>query len=385
MFLIDILVYVFFAYVMHTLGSESVKISKNPYNIDIKLWWYIIFFTLICALRGNTGVDTMTYAFYFKHGFYGGNLTKVNGEWAFWCLCDFLSSNSIHFIVGHGICAFLQIFFIVKGVLPHRSLLIYFPIVLFGSELFLNMTNAVRQMIAASIFFFAVQFIVARNLVKYMFCIICASLFHHSALMLSVLYFIPLKIDVSNRRKLMAIIYITCVVLGNSPQFQFWVDYIRIIMSSIGYNHYSGSLSVVLDENYTGEVMRFGPMQLTCFLCGFAIIWFGPYIGKKYRKSMPMFRLWYLFAVIYCCIYFLVCNVSHLMIRPIMYFLLFKAIILSLILMEFVRSGRMDVLCMHVARILVLVIWINIVWNIIKNWELPGEVVTYKLFFTWNL
>lgn len=381
MFLIYILVYVFFAYIMYSLGKKTNNSRGNPYRIDNKLWWYIISFTLICALRGNTGVDTLSYVYKFKHGVYGANLTSVNDELAFYCLCNFLSNNSIHYTVGLGVCAFLQIFFIVKGVLPHKSLLIYFPIVLFGSELFLGMANAVRQMIAASLFFYAVQFIVSRNPIKYLFCIMCASLFHHSALMLLILYFIPRKFDVSDQRIPMMIVYMACVIIGSSPQFQSLISSLQLMVASTGYSRYVDTVSEILDEHYIREVRRMGLMQLSYLSSGFFVIWFGPHIREKYRESIPEFRLWYLFAVIYICLYFLVCNVSHLLIRPIMYFLLFKAIILSLILMEFIKCRKRNVLYRHLTIIFILIIWANIAWDIIKNWEFPYETVTYKFFF----
>lgn len=365
---------------MHNLGAESVALRKDPYKIDIKLWLYIIFFTLICALRGNTGIDTMTYVHYFKNGFYGGNLTNVNGEWAFWYLCDFLSSNSIHFFVGLGICAFLQIFFIVKGLLPYKVLLVYFPIILFGGDLFLCMTGIMRQMVSASIFLFATKYIVDRRFVSYLLLIIFASLFHYTALGLIFLFLVPVRLDVSNLRVLLLMIYVLCVVVGDLAPYLLLSDNVIYTVSFVTNGQYEWFVDMLNEGNTAFEIKAFGPMQLSYFLSGFAVIWFGPQIGRKYGDVMPQFKLWYLFAVIYSCLYFLLCNISHLVLRPILYLQLFQAIILSLIIAEFVRRGKERIVYRQAVMWLIIIIWTSITWNVIKNSSLPDEFVTYNFF-----
>lgn len=388
MSIFNILVYVLFAYVMCNYANKSYELEPvesesfgEENKIDKNLWIFIIIFTLICAFRGRTGVDTLSYVYSFKEGFLGGNTKMVNGEWGFYYLCEFFAKNNIHFSFGLGICGFVQIFFIVKGILPYKSLLCYFPIVLFGGPLFLGLTNAVRQMMAAAIFFYAIKFIVNKKIIYYCISIFAASLFHHSVLMLLPLYFIPKSFNISSRRTVLLAIYIGCFILGNTPQFQGFISYLEVITKSAGYDNYVSAASEILNEGYIKEVKSFGPMQLSYFLCGLAVIWYGPYLSERYSKSMNTFKLWYLFAVVYGCLYFLFCNVSHLLIRPIMYFSICQTVMLALIIKDLFEEGEIDASKKQTAWLFIAIIWVNIIWEIIKNAGNPLECTTYKLFF----
>ena len=66
MFIIDILIYVFFALVMCNLAKKSYYYNNT--NIDIYLWGYICFFTLISAIRWGVGVDSISYATEIMNG-----------------------------------------------------------------------------------------------------------------------------------------------------------------------------------------------------------------------------------------------------------------------------------------------------------------------------
>lgn len=383
MSIFHILVYVLFAYIMCNYANKSCELEneEGQNTIDKNLWLFIAFFTLICALRGRTGVDTVAYVYIFKNGFFSGDTTSLNGEWGFYYLSDFIANNHIHYSVGLGICGFVQILFITKGILPYKSLLCYFPIVLFGGTLFLGMTNAVRQMMAAAIFFYAIKFIVDKKIIYYSISILVASLFHHSALILLPLYFIPKSFDISPQRRTLLIIFFVCFIAGNTPQFQWLISYLDALTGSAGYDHYVGVASEILNSGYTQETRAFGPMQLSYFLCGLAVIWYGPVLGKRYSESMDTFKLWYLFAVAYGCLYFLVCNVSHLLIRPIMYFQICQTVILALIIKELFEEGETDESKKQTAWLFIAIIWINIIWDILKNSGNPVECTTYNLFF----
>ena len=326
-------------------------------------------------------MDSVSYVKIFRDGFLGGDITQVNGEWAFYYLCDFMSKYKIHFSIGMGVCAFIQIYYIVKGLLPNRSIIVYLPIVMFGGISYLDLMNAIRQMIAACIFIYAIRFILQRNLCKYAMTLVVASLFHHSSLMLIVIYFIPPSFDVSGRRWVLLSTYMACFVIGLTPQFGNLIRYLEATVAMVGYDSYVDRISVILNETYMQEAKSFGPMQLSYFLSGIAMIWYGPRLGSRYSDSIPAFRLWYILAIVYSCGYFLVGNVSHLMLRPLMYFSLFQTIILALLLYDLIESEESSPEDRNIAYMLIAIIWVNIAWNITKQYGLPFESVAYKTFF----
>jgi len=371
-----ILVYVLFARIMNWQAHKSEMLEhEDDNNIDKNLWYYIGFFTIISAIRWNVGVDCLSYVSFFKNGM---PPDMDSDEWLFTFLVDFIHDNHIHFTIGLGICAFIQIYFTVIGILPAKFLLPYFAIVLFGSGSYLGMMNAVRQMMAAAIFIYAVKFIVCRKPLIYVGLILIASLIHHSSVILLPLYFIPPRLNITNFRTILLSIYIICLVVGNTPQFQSMTGYLESALSFIGYESYTTVASVILDADYSRERRAFGPMQLSYFLAGLMAIWYGKKLHEKYADVIPCFNLWYLFSTAYACLYFLVCNTSHLLIRPVMYFQLFQTIILSLLLFDLFNDDEGNVNRRQMANLFVFIIWVALCWDIIKNNGNPYERVIYK-------
>lgn len=377
MAIVYILVYVLFAWIMYSYAKKSeIFYPDEEDRIDKYLWYYIGFFTIISAFRWRVGVDCEAYSHFFKFGIRPDEFE--NDETLFLYLVNFIRSYHIHFTIGLGICAFVQIFFTVKGILPAKFLLPYFAIVLFGGSAYLGMMNAVRQMMAAAIFIYAVTFIPKKKPIIYGGLIFAASLFHHSALMLLPLYFIPYKWNITDRRTLLISAYLLCLILGYTPQFQGLIGYLESATSFFGYDHYSSTASEILNSDYTDERRAFGPMQISYFLSGFLAIWYGKRLHEKYADQIPVFNLWYLFSTAYSCLYFLVCNVSHLLIRPIMYFQLFQSIILSLLLYDMFEDEQVNENERQKAYFFVFIIWVALCWDIIKNVSNPLECVIYK-------
>lgn len=379
MAIFHIIVYVFFAWAMFRIAKNSEELSPCCDNntIDKHIWYYIVFFTVISAIRWRVGVDCQSYIHIFKNGVDSDFETS---EGLFYYIANTLHNHNIHFSIGLGICALVQILFTVKGILPAKYLLPYFAIVLFGGSSYLGMMNAVRQMMAAAIFIYAIKFILLRKPVIYIGLIIVASLIHHSALMLLPMYFIPPGWNIANKRTILVGIYFLCLIAGYTPQFQSLIKYIESVTLFLGYDNYSSVASEILNEEYTLERRAFGPMQLSYFLSGLIAIWYGKELHDKYSTKIPDFNLWYLFSTAYSCLYFLVCNVSHLMIRPILYFQLFQTIILSLLLYDMFNGKTEDKYNRNLAQTFVCIIWVALCWDIIKNTGHPFECVTYKTF-----
>lgn len=382
MFLFHIFVYVLFAYIMYVYALKSNLRYPNSTRIDKYLWGFIIFFTIICAIRGSVGVDSLAYVHIFK---YGDGRDNVNGEYLFEFLTDFISKHGIHFTVGMGICAFVQIYYTVKGLLESKWLLIYVPLVLFGGCFFLGLVNGMRQMIVACIFIYASRFIVEKKLIRYLVFVFICSLIHHSAYMLLPFYllgYVPGFLRrLNQKRTLMLAIFIVCFVAGMTPQFQNAIGYIENMASFVGYESYADRAMEFLSGNYTAERRLFGPMQLSYFLLGVFTIWFGPQLRKRYASSMKYYDLWFFFSFFYVSAYFLVCNISHIFIRPIQYFQMFHMIICALLVYDFIHPQKEKAKMQMLAYLFILIIWASTSWDIIKNYNNPYETVTYKTFF----
>ena len=91
----------------------------------------------------------------------------------------------------------------------------------------------------------------------------------------------------------------------------------------------------------------FGPMMLSYLLIPICIIWYGSELEEEYCEKIPYFNLWFNFAYLYACGYFLVCNIGHYFIRPVMYFSLFQMVIaaglLRFLWCDYVNIGRRQI------------------------------------------
>ena len=371
----DILVYVFFAWFMSNQAKKSFHYYPGSVKLDKYLWWFIGFYTIISAIRWRVGQDAMGYA----NTFIIGKIQHPE-EWSMVLLVKFIHGLGLHFTIGIGVLAFLQIFFITKALSPYKYLLVFLPIVMFGSRYYVMGMNAMRQMIAAYVFLFLSKYIIDKKPVYYFVGIILAMSMHHSALWLIPIYFLPLRwIKIADRRILLFAIFIVCFVVGLTPQFRFVVDYGYEIFSFMDYEKDAEyMIQAVLGEVEEGA-LSFGPMQLSYFFIALINIWFGPILKQKFEQKIPYFNMWYFFSYIWACMYFLVCNVSHMYYRPFMYFMPFEMIILSLVLYELNQHYKANKLVIYLVT---FIIWVSISWDIIKAESHPRwENVTYKVFF----
>ena len=379
MFIFDILIYVFFACIMSALAKKSYHINPNGQRWDIYLIFFVAFYTIICAIRWNVGVDSISYAYGFMYGD-SRTIDEINGEYLFAGLQNLSSELHLHFVFGMGLCAFLQIFFISKALKEYKYILITLPIVLFGSRYFLDLNNGVRQMIVASIFVYSSRYITERKLWIYIIWILIASTIHHSAFMLLPFYLIPNKLKMSNKRVIMLITFAVCFLAGQAPSFQNLIGFAENLSNAFGYEGYTERVGTFLSEGQTEEALAFGPMMLSYLLTAVFTIWFGPDLDKRYGQTIPYFNLWYNLSFFFACAYFLVCNISHIFIRPVQYFELFQLIIVSLLLYDFGFS-RLRNKMMYI--LLIIILWVNISWDITKTYrsEQVWESSTYKVFF----
>lgn len=377
MFLFGILIYVCIALVMSSFAHRSYCIYLDTRNWDKYLKWYVAFFTVICAVRWDVGADAISYAFMFENGD-TRKFSEINGEILFYGLTKLSSSLGIPFVIGMGLCAFFQIYPITKALKEYKYILITLPFVLFGSRFFLDLNNGVRQMIVASMFIYASRFIVDKKPWHYAAFILLGATIHQSVYMLIPFYFIPNKVIVADKRKLMLLVFTICFMAGQTPAFQSFMGYVEDLATLFGYEGYAERAALLLSEGKTNESLAFGPMMLSYLMTAYFTIWFGPYLKKRYENKIPYFNLWYNLSFFYACTYFLVCNVSHIFIRPIQYFELFQMIIISLLLYEFRYSEFRNQL-LYVC--LILVLWVNISWDITKAYGKKKESTTYKIYF----
>lgn len=381
MFIIDILIYVFFAFFSSSLAKKSENyIGENDLSSDKwdkYLIWFVVFFTIIGGIRWNVGSDSISYAAIFNHA----DLDFEENREILWKLLVYsFQSLNLHWTFGLAFCAFIQIYFITKTTMPYRCLLVFLPFVLFGGRYWIDCMGAVRQMIVACGFLWASRFIYEKKLLKYILFIAVGAMVHQSAVILLPFYFMPNNLMVTDKRLLLIGIFLACVVIGQAPAFQGIADYVQIIAGASNYDAKIDSLTELLTSGETDESLSFGPMMLSYLLIPICIIWYGSELEEEYCEKIPYFNLWFNFAYLYACGYFLVCNIGHYFIRPVMYFCLFQMVIaaglLRFLWCDYVNIGRRQIATLFFC----VTIAVNTGWDIYKASGKTFESSTYKIF-----
>ncbi len=379
MFVFDILIYGLFAFYSSWLARKSQNYIDDN-NLPDEKWdkyliFFVLFFSVIGGIRWRVGSDNLSYAHWFANstGF------EIDKEYIWWWFVNLIRGSGLHWIIGLGFCAFFQIFFITKTLQPYRWLLVFMPFVLFGGRYWMDCMGAVRQMIVACGFLWASNFICRKKLVWYLLFVACAVQVHQSALLLLPFYLLPNKLNITNRRLILIGILLVCLVLGQTPAFQGAVKYVEYITNATDYQVYEGIMTNMLMKGKTDESLSFGPMMLSYLLIPIFIIWYGPLIKERYGKFVPQFDLWYNLAYFYACGYFLVCNISHLFIRPMMYFSLFQMLMATMLLRLLWTEYRHYAARSMATILFCAVIATNTAWDVIKASPYKYETTTYKV------
>lgn len=385
MFILELAIYAFFAWVMYALAKKSYTYDpKRKKGLDKYLWYYIGFYTFICAIRWGVGVDSISYLQSFISGDkYIGEQNET--EWLYNNFVSYIAEHDIHYLVGTASLAFLQIFFITSALKSYKDILQMIPIVMFGSSFFWDLNNGVRQMIVASAFVFVSKWIVERKYVHYIIAILCMQFVHSSSLLLlplCLLGFMQNLISFSNKRLINISILCICLSLGLFPQFQSLISGFEKVMVLLGYDSYVDRMIDLFSGENAEQAQSFGLMKLSYFLSTLSFVYFGKELKAEYEHIIPSYNLWWFFAFFWGCCYFAFGSISYLFQRPLMYFELFAMIQLALLLNLF-RKKSLFFMGIKCYPLLIFIMWISISWNIIKALRPtePIEYVTYKTVF----
>jgi len=198
--------------------TKQILGSKKLYN---KLWigLIILFPVLLATIRKNTGTDYISYFnnydFYRNIDFvtyikmfavHSGNIVEP----LYYLICRIVYLIIDNEIGLFCISSWLTLLFVLKSILKYQEkvsglfgLFIYFM-------MYYQMSyNTVRQAIAYSFVLYAITFIPERNLKKFIFYILTATLFHRSAIICIILYLIVIIID----KKIEYLYYVGLLIL----------------------------------------------------------------------------------------------------------------------------------------------------------------------------
>jgi hypothetical protein len=304
--------------------SSELSFEAKP-KIQLQQFLALLLLAFIIGFRYEVGVDWFGYKTYFESiknnpsltindqmmepGFY--YINKVIANWG-------LSYEWMFFAI-----AFLSWLFYFKSVPPFiLPLFIFF---LFVDEYFFWGMNGVRQFAAMSIWLFSIRFIVNKKILKYIFLILLASIFHRSVLILFPFYFLP---QIKNYKKyLMISIFFISILFGTSKtfislieEFTLWLgqyfDFIGTYSNYISSDYFTINTEIEGGLGYIFKII----VNLSIFILGGSVV-------KKKPELSIYFILFFIGAIIFNLSY----NVQILG-RFNNYFLIFRPVVISFII-----------------------------------------------------
>lgn len=327
------LVYSITALLLFIFGSVAAKRERinNSIGKPTPFWtWEIAFslliFALISGIRWQVGVDHLSYLRDYETLIRGHELRAGRWEPGFYFISKLFANLNIHFVFYFAFWAFLQLFFIFYAHKNERYLLPFLGLVILLGPHYFSWMNGIRQMLAATIFVFSIQYIKDRKLIAYIITILLAATIHKSAILLLIFYFIPQR-DFFKNRYINIGLVIATLIIGLTPTFMNAISSFENILAFIGYDRYAERFDIML--TYERE-MNLGPRRLSILFLNILNIWYAPKLKKVFKNTN--YLIYFNFSFIGILLYNLFANTSHIFLRPVSYFTIFLALTTSYLL-----------------------------------------------------
>jgi hypothetical protein len=365
------------------LGIVAAKRKRLDLKREVltPFWtWEVLFALIIVALisgiRWNVGTDYLGYLRFYQDLFRGWELEREGLEIGFVYFSKFFANLKMHFVIYFSLCALFQFLLVFYAFKNERQLYPYLGIiVIFGGQ-YLMWLNGMRQALAACIFVFSIKFILKRELIKYLAIIIFAVLFHQSAIILIIFYFIPVHNYFRNEYISISLIFVS-IIVGQNPNWLLANENLSKIIGFVGYDNYAVNLlSIIVDRS---KEMAVGPRRIIMIIQSiFVVLGFYKLYRRTYSKEILIYFNMALIGVLH---FNLFANAGSLFLRPTYYFSIFMPIVVSYLLYDISRSfSRYRVTSFSV---LFLASISNLIFAIISDSSnIDSDYTNFKFF--WN-
>jgi hypothetical protein len=369
------IVYGIMGLMLSFLGWVSY-LRVNKFNISTSFWsWEIILaffvFTFFSGVRWKVGVDYISYYNNYLKIAKGFNPLFIK-EVGF----DFITQNfarfGLHFSFYFAFFSFFQIYFIYRTFNYERYLYPFLGVlIIFGTD-YLTWMNGMRQSLAATMFVFSIQYITKRDLLKYFFVIFLASLFHKSAILLLVFFYIPQK-DYFKNRYINLLLVGIATYIGFSPFFLSMVEPIVLGLKVGFYQNYIDNLDYFFHEQVKKD---FGPRRLILLLINCFTIWYAPKLKQTFKSTN--YLIYFNFAFFGFLYFSIFANTSHIFLRFVSYFSIFSFISTSYLLYYLKRNEGFSIRFILVFIISILYLLFSIIADYGKG---KNDFTNYKFYW----
>lgn len=326
----SIIVYTLTGLILYALGRNLAlrdarfqRMYHHPTSFwSTEIWLSILVFAIVAGLRYNVGVDHLMYLQFYEDMAKQGWITRETLESGFLFIMKVFTGLNLHFFFFFAFLAAVQLFFIYYAFRYKKYLLPYIGLFIMLGPFFLTWMNGIRQCIVMCFFIFSIEFIQQRKFFHYIISIILASFIHKSAYMLIPIYFLLWKPSYIGENKYLSIGILFCaIVVGQTPTWLNISSHITSLLQLMGYNFYADNLQTIAEEG--NKIRAWGPSRLGDLAITIFIFWLYPKMKTFYNQD-KILPYYFILFFIGSCLYNLFANTSHIFIRPIEYFTIFK-------------------------------------------------------------
>lgn len=201
--------------------------NKQKKNKELYLFFAFMIPFFISSLRYNVGTDYKNYENMYQ-GIASGKIATRGfevGTLLIYKVANILGNSQYVFAIS----AFLTLFFIFHAIeyvnKEYRTLVYFCYIFLYFPSSF----NVIRQSLAMAIIFYGYKFLICKNIKKWCFTIMLATLFHSSAIICMPIYFL-----VTMRRQVIKLLIILIFFIM-ALNYQFFLDIISKKLPILAY------------------------------------------------------------------------------------------------------------------------------------------------------
>lgn len=297
---------------------------------NISYWIPVLLFTIIFGIRYGVGVDYFTYMDIYEN-WNIGDLRWATDEYGFAFICDLCTRLGLSLPIFFSIFSFLQILFIYLAFRERKLVLAYSVLALFFTGIGISgFNNIIRQAVSFCIFVYALTFIEKKQVIYYFLCVLLATLFHLSAVILFPIYFLFNRgQNYFQDTKLQFIILVCCYVVSWLGIGNLISSYVEYFASFLGYDGYFMTHFVDAKGRSAFDILSLVIWLLIVYNFSKVSIYFND----------RLFDIVYTLFFISTCLGYLLIDI-HIVWRILCYFTYLKFIVFGYYLLYFVHTMK---------------------------------------------
>lgn len=254
-------------------------------------------FVFFMAVRWGVGIDHLGYVKEYQSMLNFGFIQREDMEPGFVWLMKMMAKVGFHFSIAFGLYAFIQAYCTFSYFKNEKYLLPYLSFLILTGNVFFIWCNIIRHAIVISVFLLLSRCMMEkRNLLLYLFMIALLSMIHYSALVLIPLYLV-FYLDLEKfyiARKVQYVLFLGVLGLSSLSMWTYLMDYLDIVLSSIGYDRYSADLLLSIGS----REMNFGARRYLFLIVDLVIIASSASLRETFKSKIFGFS-YFLFMVYY--------------------------------------------------------------------------------------